>query len=743
MFSVLLVFVMAIGLLPLASFEASANSARVIETRNHRHKIAHERSLDWYVTNRSSTTYCPDLSVMAAAFADAAYREDLIKKSLVNHGFNDAITRNYGSLSQTLQFARPAVAIGTKTVNGRRVVAIVIRGTGLEPVSPRDIATNLVLGDKYAGNDRVHSGFHTSTDAIIKILEDNNLLGSNNTYFVTGHSLGGAVANLLARRLMTGQSILQSRVFAYTFASPETARVTTTVARASQYNNIFNIVNTPDPITVAVAAFGFTGWVRYGRDIFIHSEHAIGQLAAHPIAVYLDWMWWRSTPSTSNGVSRITSSATFYTNTFTRFYRQPSGSSDVIDTVNGSRFVNVNGHRINANGDMWYSVQNAHGHSGGTWVPSENLTQRHPETTRTVTFNPNNGSTSSTRSVRYNTAVGSLPTPTRQGHRFDGWFAGPTTGARITAETRVIDHVTYHARWTPTATASTSTSTAASSRTVTFNVNGGNALSPSTRTVANNATVGTLPTPTRANNAFNGWFTAQTGGTRIDANTRVTANVTYWARWTAITTMTAETFYTTKNDVPVRLNPFDTDPITRYLAQNTPVTINARTTNSSGNVWYRTSSGTWIFSGNLAGGRTVTFNANGGSVSQTTRSVANGGAVGALPMPATRTTHAFNGWFTAQTGGSRIDANTRINSNVTYWARWTTVTSMTATTFYANKNDVPVRRNPFDTDPITSRLSRNTAVTVNGKTTNSSGNVWYRTTNNTWIFSGNLSTSRS
>ena len=308
---------------------------------------------------------------------------------------------------------------------------------------------------------------------------------------------------------------------------------------------------------------------------------------------------------------------------------------------------------------------------------------------------------------------------------------------------------------TTTRTTTTTTSASASSGVVTFNANNGTIntnsgpASTGTRTVNNNAAVGTLPTPTRANYAFNGWFTAQSGGTRIDATTKITANVTYWARWTAVTTMTATTFYTTKNDVPVRLNPFDTDPITRYLAQNTPVTINAQTTNSSGNVWYRTSSGTWIFSGNLAGSRTATFNANGGSVyadgsyvSQTTRNVANGAAVGTLPT-ATRAGNAFNGWFTAQTGGSRIDSTTRISANVTYWARWTPVTTMTATTYYAVKNDVPIRRNPFDTDPIINRLSQNASVTVVAKTTNSSGNVWYKTISDTWIFSGNLSTKRS
>ena len=52
--------------------------------------------------------------------------------------------------------------------------------------------------------------------------------------------------------------------------------------------------------------------------------------------------------------------------------------------------------------------------------------------------------------------------------------------------------------------------------TVTFNANGGTPI-PAVRTVQNGNIVGTLPTVTRANHLFLGWFTAQTSGTQIKA----------------------------------------------------------------------------------------------------------------------------------------------------------------------------------------------------------------------------------
>ena len=67
---------------------------------------------------------------------------------------------------------------------------------------------------------------------------------------------------------------------------------------------------------------------------------------------------------------------------------------------------------------------------------------------------------------------------------------------------------------------------------------------------------------------------------------------------------------------------------------------------------------------------TVTFNANGGSVSPKTRLVANGKAVGTLPKPNERSGYIFSGWFTAKTDGTQITASTKVSGDVTYYAHW-------------------------------------------------------------------------
>ena len=66
----------------------------------------------------------------------------------------------------------------------------------------------------------------------------------------------------------------------------------------------------------------------------------------------------------------------------------------------------------------------------------------------------------------------------------------------------------------------------------------------------------------------------------------------------------------------------------------------------------------------------VTFNANGGTASSTTRMVESGKQVGILPTP-TRTGYTFAGWYTAKTGGTKIENTTIVKANVTYYAHWT------------------------------------------------------------------------
>ena len=67
---------------------------------------------------------------------------------------------------------------------------------------------------------------------------------------------------------------------------------------------------------------------------------------------------------------------------------------------------------------------------------------------------------------------------------------------------------------------------------------------------------------------------------------------------------------------------------------------------------------------------TLTYNANGGSVSPANKSLKDGETFGNLPTP-TRNGYTFNGWYTSANGGSKVSSNTKISTNTTIYAHWT------------------------------------------------------------------------
>ncbi len=66
-----------------------------------------------------------------------------------------------------------------------------------------------------------------------------------------------------------------------------------------------------------------------------------------------------------------------------------------------------------------------------------------------------------------------------------------------------------------------------------------------------------------------------------------------------------------------------------------------------------------------------TFNANGGTVAKKNKSVVNGSAYGALPVPE-REGYEFKGWYTSSTGGTKIIDTTIVKEtkNHTLYAQW-------------------------------------------------------------------------
>lgn len=66
---------------------------------------------------------------------------------------------------------------------------------------------------------------------------------------------------------------------------------------------------------------------------------------------------------------------------------------------------------------------------------------------------------------------------------------------------------------------------------------------------------------------------------------------------------------------------------------------------------------------------TLTYDANGGSISQASKSVTSDSAYGTLATP-TRTGYTFAGWYTAANGGTQVTASTICKGDATIYAHW-------------------------------------------------------------------------
>lgn len=185
---------------------------------------------------------------VAAALSMSAEDEKLLRQNLENLGYSDIMTVAFTHSDRD----KIGMCIGSRVKDNNLEIAVVLRSTtGDEWYSNFDI-----------GYSAEHSGFARAADfAELKIGDYvfTHAIGRDPVFFITGYSRGGAVANILAKRLCDRYGLEQ--VCAYTFASP----ATTISRRTNRYSTIFNLVRDEDFFTrVPLAGWGYT---RYGKSV--------------------------------------------------------------------------------------------------------------------------------------------------------------------------------------------------------------------------------------------------------------------------------------------------------------------------------------------------------------------------------------------------------------------------------------------------------------------------------------------
>lgn len=242
-----------------------------------------------------------------------------------------------------------------------------------------------------------------------------------------------------------------------------------------------------------------------------------------------------------------------YNRTYSAENKDASGGicrlhSDKKDPCTGSGTVELTFDNLNGSAQKTMTREYAIfvGNSRSTALVSANwhqlettftLSTKSYTTSKTVRFDANGGRVSPASKVvtcnsSYSNTYGSLPTPTRTGYDFDGWYTEETGGTKITSTTSVGTDppATLYAHWK------------GKKYTVTFDANGGT-VSTTSDTVTYGKKYYSLPTPTRTGGyTFDGWYTKKDGGTKVESDTTVTtaANHTLYAHW-SLTPATAPT----------------------------------------------------------------------------------------------------------------------------------------------------------------------------------------------------------
>jgi len=151
-----------------------------------------------------------------------------------------------------------------------------------------------------------------------------------------------------------------------------------------------------------------------------------------------------------------------------------------------------------------------------------------------ITFNPNGGTNNTaTMDMVYDNKY-TLPTPTKIGHTFLGWYDGSTK--HESGISKISNNVELLAKWEAT------------SYTITYNANGGT-VSSSTQTVIYGKPY-TLYTPTRAGYTFKGWYS---GSDEVVSGTwDKESHINITAKWEIITyKITYQNTYGIPNSNPI------------------------------------------------------------------------------------------------------------------------------------------------------------------------------------------------
>ena len=349
-----------------------------------------------------------------------------------------------------------------------------------------------------------------------------------------------------------------------------------------------------------------------------------------------------------------------------------------------------------------------------------------------VTYRPNDLYTNDANLTLYaqwsDPIAGELSKPTRLNYIFDGWYTAANGGSLVTSSTTIIGDTIVFAHWISTYTISfdanggtgapsaqrktegeeliLSSLQPMKSHTITFNANGGEVSSSSKivscsfqnwNTAINGSgtaynsgapyiadadvtmfaqwkdpTAGTLPTPTRSDYAFEGWYSTAEDGYLVTSDTIVTSDLTIYAHWTPVFSIiydanggfNAPASQIKPMDEVLQLSlqePTKSYTIT-YNANEGSVDPSFAQVNCTFQNWDTSANGdgtTYVPGASFSSNNNLTLYAQWANP-----------IVGDMPIPS-RTDYYFDGWYTAIDDGELVTSSSIVTDDLTVFAHWT------------------------------------------------------------------------
>lgn len=279
----------------------------------------------------------------------------------------------------------------------------------------------------------------------------------------------------------------------------------------------------------------------------------------------------------------------------------------------------------------------------------------------TASFDTRGGSSVENITKDYNSTIGTLPTTTRDGYNFLGWFTQASGGTQIFESTLITSNKTYYAQWETI------------QYTITLILDGGTISGSTSIIYTIEDSNFDLPTPTKEGFSFLGWT-----GEDIDIPTKPLTiyhgsmgDRTYSANYETLKyTVTWRNFDNSvlKTDLEV---PYGTMP--SYTGEE-PTKPSDQQYNYRFSKWTPEITkvvGDQVYTAtfnNFLNSYTVTFESNNGTPVESITKL-YGETFETLPHTE-REGYTLLGWFTELDGETQLTVDTQILDNVTYYAHW-------------------------------------------------------------------------